>query len=506
MKQAKLVLNKNFIQKEEIDKRMYGSFVEHMGNVIYGGIYDPSYPTANKDGFREDVIQMVRDLGLSVIRYPGGNYVCSYNWEDTVGPVEQRPARIELAWQGIEPNTVGLPEFKKWTDAVGAELIMAVNLSSRGVIDAANIVEYCNFPGGTYYSELRKKHGYEPFHIKTWCVGNEVDGPWNIAARCAEDYAWKAAEAAKAMKRIAGDIELVAVGSSHSRLPTWGEWDRKVLESVYEYCDYISLHHYLGQFVPPDPLSDYLVSNIEMDQQIETIIAVCDYIKGLTKSKKTMYLSFDEYGVVEPSTFSNLWDYHNHEERLWKTGKPLHQNRVQTLKKTLLFGGAIISLLRHSDRVKIACQAVLINSGLVFCDQEHDAWATALYYVLQSASRYGRGHIMHLSYEGPKIKTERYGLVDAVDLVAVYTGDAVNILAVNRTEDTVELGFELQDFETLKAEDHIVLTGDDLNMGNTAENPRCLVPVSRQDIEISGRQCSCNIPAYSWNVLRIKVT
>ena len=220
MKQAKMIISKDFIVGE-IDKRMYGSFIEHLGRAIYGGIYEPTHPLADEKGFRKDVIDLVKELQVPIVRYPGGNFVSGYNWEDGVGPVQNRPRRTELAWRTIETNEVGVNEFVEWADRVGAEVMMAVNLGTRGPDEARNLVEYCNHPGGSYYSDLRKSHGFEkPHNIKIWCLGNEMDGPWQIGHKTADEYGRIAWETAKVMKWIDPPIELVACGSSNSSMPT----------------------------------------------------------------------------------------------------------------------------------------------------------------------------------------------------------------------------------------------------------------------------------------------
>ena len=231
----------------EIDRRLYGSFLEHLGRAIYGGIYAPGHPTADAQGFRRDVLALVRQLDIPLVRYPGGNFVSGYRWEDGTGPRDQRPRRPELAWSAIEPNTIGIDEFQAWAKLAGAEIMMAVNLGTRGVEDAKNLVEYCNFPGGTYYSDRRRENGFDrPFDIRCWCLGNEMDGPWQIGHKTAEEYGRLAAEAGKAMKWVDPSIELVACGSSNADMPTFLDWEETVLNHTYDVVDYLSLHSYYG--------------------------------------------------------------------------------------------------------------------------------------------------------------------------------------------------------------------------------------------------------------------
>jgi len=232
---AKMIINKDF-EIDKVDPRIYGSFVEHLGRCVYEGIYEPGHKTANAQGFRGDVKALVKELNTTIIRYPGGNFVSGYNWEDGIGPKALRPKRLDLAWKTMETNAVGLHEFVTWAKETNIEINMAVNLGTRGVEAARNIVEYCNHPSGSYWSDLRIKNGAkEPFKIKTWCLGNEMDGPWQIGAKTAEEYGRIAAEAAKAMKWTDESIELVACGSSSSQMPTFASWEATILEHTYEY-------------------------------------------------------------------------------------------------------------------------------------------------------------------------------------------------------------------------------------------------------------------------------
>ena len=284
LRSAKLVVDKPF-QISEIDSRIYGSFVEHLGRAVYNGIYQPGHYTADEDGFRKDVIELVKELEVPVIRYPGGNFVSSFFWEDSVGPRESRKKRLDLAWRTLESNEFGLDEFSKWTKKVNSEIMIAVNLGTRGITEALNLLEYCNLDTDSYYSNLRKSHGVkEPYGIKTWCLGNEMDGPWQIGHKQAYEYGRLAAETAKAMKTMDPSLELVSCGSSNMRMATFPEWEAITLEEDYDYVDYVSMHQYFGN--GEDDMGDYLARTQDLEQFIHTMTAVCDYIKAKKRSKK----------------------------------------------------------------------------------------------------------------------------------------------------------------------------------------------------------------------------
>lgn len=325
----------------EIDNRIYGSFLEHLGRAIYGGIYDPSHPSADAHGFRGDVLNLVRQLKIPVIRYPGGNFVSGYRWEDGTGPRDQRPRRLDLVWTAIEPNTVGIDEFQHWAKCAGAQVMMAVNLGTRGVEDAVNLVEYCNFPGGTKFSDRRRKNGFDqPFSIPLWCLGNEMDGPWQLGHKTAEAYGHLAAEAGKAMKLVDPSIRLIACGSSNSEMPTFLEWEETVLNYTYDVVDYLSMHNYYGN--PENDTLEYLGCSLDMDRFISAVAAVCDVVKARKRSQKNMYLAFDEW---------NVWFHSNEQDKMldrW-TVAPHQLEDVYTFEDALVVGCLLITLLSLCD-------------------------------------------------------------------------------------------------------------------------------------------------------------
>ena len=302
---AKLNVNKQAVIGE-IDKRIYGSFIEHLGRAVYGGIYEPSHPQADEMGFRKDVLEFVKKLQVPIVRYPGGNFVSGYHWEDGIGDKAKRPKKMELAWMTIETNQVGIDEFQEWAKRAGSEVMMAVNLGTRGVEDARNLLEYCNGTTDTYYANLRRENGFEePFGIRVWCLGNEMDGPWQIGHKTAYEYGRLACETAKVMKWVDPSIELVACGSSNLFMPTFGEWERTVLMETYDQIDYLSLHNYYGN--QDDDTPAYLGQSLDMDAFIKGVVNICDAVKVQKKSDKTIQLSFDEW---------NVWFHSNEQDKM----------------------------------------------------------------------------------------------------------------------------------------------------------------------------------------------
>mgnify|MGYP000170981484 CR=1 FL=1 len=315
MRRAQIILDRDFVIGD-VDPRLFGSFIEHLGRAVYSGIYEPGHPRADADGFRTDVSELVRELGVTIVRYPGGNFVSGYNWEDGIGPREKRPRRLDLAWKSLETNQVGTDDFVLWCRKTGVEPMIAVNLGSRGPADAARLVEYCNVPSGTALSDLRRANGFaEPHRIRVWCLGNEMDGPWQIGHKNAAEYGRVACEAAKMMKWVDPDIQLVACGSSGRGMSTFGAWELAVLEETYDHVDYLSLHTYLGNWDKDS--ASFFARAEEMNDFISETVALCDAAAAKRKSRKRMMLSFDEWNVWYHQGFDS------NKARGWPEAPPL---------------------------------------------------------------------------------------------------------------------------------------------------------------------------------------
>ena len=499
MKQANMILDKDYAIAR-IDPRIYGSFIEHLGRAVYGGIYEPDHPTADVEGFRRDVIDMVRKLGVPVVRYPGGNFVSGFNWEDSIGPRDRRPARLDLAWFTTETNEVGLHEFAHWARKAGSEVMYAVNLGSRGADAARNVVEYANHPSGSYWSDLRIQNGEkEPFGIKLWCLGNEMDGPWQMGHKTAAEYGRAACEAGKMMKWVDPSIELVACGSSSSEMPTFGSWEYEMLDECYDTIDYVSLHRYYGN--PTNDTPGFLARSMDLDAFIKTVVSICDAVGGKKHSKKKLNLSFDEW---------NVW-YHSNEQdkEVWKQGKwnralPLLED-IYNFEDALLAGSMLITFLRNADRVKIACLAQLVNViAPIMTRNGGGCWAQTIFYPFMHASCYGRGTSLRALVNSPVYDCRDYDAVPLIDSTAVMGDDgSVTVFCVNRdTADDCELSIDLRAFDKLRFAEHIVLHHDDVKAVNTEEHPDNVAPAAGAPASVDGGRASVVVPALSWNVIR----
>ncbi len=498
MKQAKLILDRDYVIGD-IDPRIYGSFIEHIGRAVYDGIYEPGHPLADEEGFRTDVIDYIRRLDVPVTRYPGGNFVSGFNWEDSIGPKDRRPHRLDLAWFVTETNAFGLHEYCHWAKKANTEVMYAVNLGTRDSDAARTIVEYCNHPGGTYWSDLRRKNGEEnPFGIKLWCLGNEMDGPWQMNAKTAYEYGRVANEAAKMMKWVDPTIELVACGSSSEGMKTFGSWEYEMLNECYQNVDYVSLHRYFNNRAADT--KDFLASTLSLDEFIHTVESICDMVKGKLHSKKRLQLSLDEW---------NVW-YHSdrdNEELLKrdKWGKALPYNEdIYNFEDALLVGLCLITILNHADRVKIACLAQLVNViAPIMTRPGGGVWAQTIYWPFMHASRFGRGKSLRPVIESSKHDTKNYNDVPDVDCAATLSDDGtVTVFAVNRDlSEDVALNCDLRSFGGMRVVSHTVLHHDDLNAVNTETTPNHVIPYDIAPAEDAGEIV---LPAASWNVIRLR--
>ncbi|THF80329.1 arabinosylfuranosidase ArfA [Cohnella fermenti] len=497
--QATMIVDKDFTIGK-IDDRLYGSFIEHLGRAVYGGIYEPGHPAADKQGFRQDVLELVRKLRIPIVRYPGGNFVSGYDWKDGIGPIGERPSKLDLAWRTVEPNQFGMNEFVEWSTAAGSDVMWAINLGTQGADDARQVVEYANHPSGSYWSDLRIRHGYKnPHRIKTWCLGNEMDGPWQIGHKTAAEYGRVALEAAKVMKWTDPSIELVACGSSFLNMPTFADWEATVLDHTYEHVEYLSLHQYYGNH--ENDTATFLARSLQMDEFIHSVAAICDYVKAKKRSKKRMYLSFDEW---------NVWFHSNAADNKlepWQIAPPQLED-VYTMEDALVVGCLLISLLKHADRVKMACLAQLVNVIAPIMTQNGGAaWAQTIYYPFMHASLYGRGHSLVPLVQSPKYDTKEMTDVPYLESIAVHNEEngEITIFAVNRhLDEALSFKADLRSFGDCTLIEHLVLENADLKAVNTAAQPGRVQPHNHGNAAIGGSSVAARLGKASWNVIRLR--
>jgi alpha-N-arabinofuranosidase len=486
-----------------IDRRLFGSFVEHLGRCVYNGLYEPDHPRADAEGFREDVIELVKELGVSMIRYPGGNFVSGFRWEDGVGPREERPRRLDLAWHSTETNQVGLHEFSSWLDKVGGKLMLAVNLGTRGVQDALDLLEYSNIRSGTVLSERRIANGKsEPFGVKMWCLGNEMDGPWQLGHSSAEDYGKIASQTAKAMRQLDPSLELVVCGSSGAHMPTFGEWERVVLTHTYEDVDYVSCHAYYEE--KDHDLASFLASAVDMDGFIESVVATADHVKAVTGSDKTVNISFDEWNVWYIDRFQQVDKIEGIDN--WPVAPRLLED-AYSVADAVVFGSLLISLLKHADRVTSASLAQLVNViAPIMTEPSGPAWRQTTFFPFSLTSRLATGSTLDVKLTSDVHETDLYGTVNTVDAVATHDRQSGHtaVFLVNRSqseEASVDIDISVLGKVTLL--DAQTLADEDVHAKNTlAAQERVRLRVN-ESVHIGAGVMTVTLPPVSWTSLSL---
>jgi alpha-N-arabinofuranosidase len=501
---AKVTVHKDYTISQ-IDDRLYSAFLEHLGRAIYSGIHEPGHPTANADGMRGDVIELVKELKLPYVRYPGGNFVSAYNWEDGIGPVDQRPTRLDLAWHTSESNRVGIHEFAAWCKAAGTEMMLAINLGSRGLDEARNFVEYVNGPTGSYWGDLRKKNGHAgPFNVKLWCLGNEMDGPWQIGQKTAAEYGRVASETAKALRAFDKSLELIVCGSSHSDMVSYPEWERIVLEHTYDHVDHVSLHMYFANRAKNT--ANYLALNHKLDRYIGTVESAINLVKANKRSKHKVHISFDEW---------NVWYHSNEQDRGILGGKegwphaPRLLEDIYNFEDVLQVGCILNTFIRRSDIVKIACIAQLVNViAPIMTEPAGPAWRQTTFYPLLFASLHGRGTALNLAVKCAGYDAEVADNVPYLDAAAVLNagGTSISFFLVNRHgKEALDVSFSLQGFGEAKVIEHQTIAHDDLEARNTLKSQNTVAPKKGSGAKVEGGQLNVYLAPYSYALLRVSV-
>lgn len=508
MTHARITIDRDFTIAD-VPHRLFGSFVEHMGRCVYTGIFEPGHPQADEQGFRRDVLELVRELGPTVVRYPGGNFVSGYRWEDGVGPVEDRPRRLDGAWHTIETNAFGLHEFVDWSRQAGVEVMEAVNLGTRGVEAARALVEYANHPGGTHWSDMRRRNGAEqPFDIRLWCLGNELDGPWQIGHKTADEYGRLAQETAKAMRFVDPTIELVAVGSSGRGMPTFGSWEHTVLTHTYDEVDYISMHAYYQE--ENGDAASFLAEAVDMDAFIDGVVATIDAVKAAGKHRKQVNISFDEWNVWYQRGLDT--DDQPHKVAAGWREHPRLIEDTYSVTDAVVVGTFLHSLLRHGDRVKIANQAQLVNViAPIRSEEGGPAWRQTIFWPFARIAHAARGRILRLAVDSSQVPTAKFGDVDAVDAAATWDeehGRIALFLANRSLEESADVAVQLRGLSAGRLRSAEVLTvpedGDRHTKNTEAEQDRVgLVPL--RDVDVDEGSLRATMPPLSWAVVEFDV-
>ncbi len=486
-----------------LDRNLFGSFLEHLGRAIYEGIYDPGSRLSDASGFRKDVIDEVRQLGVPIIRYPGGNFVSGYNWLDGVGPKKDRPRILDKAWNTLDTNQFGTNEFMAWAKLAGARPLMGLNLGTGTAEKAAALVEYCSIEKGTKWSDLRRSHGVDqPHKVEHWCLGNEMDGPWQIGHMTAAEYGLKAQDAARQMRAVDPSLKLIACGSSGPGMPTYLEWDREVLEQCYEYVDALSLHRYIGN--TPEETGEnsakFLAMNLSMEQQISETLAVCDLVRGHKRSPKKLWLSFDEWNVWYRARRGDAMNGHEHEA-------PHLLEEIYNLEDALLVGGILNTLIRNADRIKIACLAQLVNVIAPIMTNANGLFRQTIYYPYSWALQFARGNVLNLLVTSSTYEVSGLGQVPYLDVAGTLNPDdgKLSLFLLNRdlqNAHAVEINW--QDRAPSRVLTSTVLTGADLKASNSFEAPQRVAPQPADKPTTTATTTKLELPPRSYTTIQIE--
>jgi alpha-N-arabinofuranosidase len=490
-----------------VNRRTFGSFVEHLGRCVYDGIYEPGHPTANADGFRLDVVELVKELGSTTVRYPGGNFVSGFRWEDSVGPRATRPVRRDLAWRSIETNEVGLDEFARWLKLTDSELMLAVNLGTRGILEALDLLEYANHPSGTALSDLRIANGTpEPHNVRMWCLGNEMDGHWQTGFMSADDYGKLAARTAQAMKTAQPDLELVVCGSSGSGMPHFGDWERTVLEHSYDFVDYVSCHAYYQEY--DGDLGSFLASALDMDYFIDTVVATADHVGYKKRSSKKINLSFDEW---------NVWYLHKSDadgdnpdpaaaaSSEWRRAPRLLED-VYTVADAVVVGNLLMTLLKHSDRVTSASLAQLVNViAPIMTEPGGPAWRQTTFYPFSITSRLASGEVIRPVIDAPTYDTARHARASVVDAVATVDEGRAAVFLVNRDQsEPAQITIDVRALGATRVAEATTLADADVYAQNTLSDQNRVVPRANTTATLADGVLAIELPPVSWTAIGLE--
>jgi alpha-N-arabinofuranosidase len=493
---GKIVADRNFVIAP-LDRRLFGTFVEHMGRCVYGGIFEAGHPTADANGFRQDVLALTKELGATIVRYPGGNFLSGYNWEDGVGPKDKRPRRLDLAWGSTETNQFGTNEFITWCRAAGVEPMFAVNLGTRGPDEARHFVEYCNHPGGTQYSDLRRAHGFEePHGIKFWCLGNEMDGPWQIGQKTAAEYGRIAQETAKVMRWLDPGVQLTACGSSNRSMPTYGRWEHDVLECCFEHVDFISLHQYFRN--DANDIKTYFSVIKDLECFIKEVAAIADAIAAKRRSPKRIMLSLDEWNVwYKAHTPSDL------RKPGWPEAPPLIEE-VYNFEDALIVGGVLITLMNNADRVKAACLAQLVNViGAIMTEPGGPAWRQTIFHPFSQASKFGRGNVLRTGIRTDSYATDTHPQLDYLLASVLHDDESgrTTVFALNcSTADAMHLTVDMRGVGNREIIWASELHHHDLKAANTRSAPQTVKPSEHGKCSVAQGHLQATLRPLSWNV------
>lgn len=524
--QVKITIHPEF-EIGEISPRLFSAFLEPIGTMVNGTMYNPKHKTADGEGFRTDFINALKNTNLPAVRLPGGNFVSAWQWKDSIGPKENRKIHLDPAWHQYITNEVGHDEYLSWAGKVKTEPLYTVNLGTGNIQDAMDCVEYSNHAGGTYWSDLRRKNGKEdPYGIKMWYLGNEMDGPWQLGSweKNPTGYGVLCNETSKAMKWIDETIETAVCGSSAPFMEHFPEWDEAVLDQCYDTVDYLSVHHY--HFAPPGDYKALLGGSHFYEDFINTEIAMCDFVASKHRSPKKVMISFDEYGAMvkpnaplhpgygrynmarshyrfDPTRKYILHDPDRMEDRIFPGGD---------MTQLLAMASVQLALLRHADRVKIGC----MTGGLgALCAANHDhVWRAASHYAYMQLLQYAKGTSMMTKYQGDTYDIPGYAIDDTsqypdkegvpfVDSACAWDkeNNRLTVFLINRNADSeYPVSLDLKGFEGYTAVSQYEMFTPDMECKHAFGQDELITPKENSSWTFENGIFETHVKPLSWNV------
>jgi alpha-N-arabinofuranosidase len=478
-----------------VDPRVFGGFLEHLGRAVYEGVYEPASRHADADGCRSDVLAALRRLRMTAMRYPGGNFASGYHWRDGVGPRGDRPTVRDLAWQSIEPNAFGTDEFVSLCRKMDWTPMLTVNLGTGTPEEARDWVEYCNCPAGTREADRRAANGSpEPHAVKLWCLGNEMDGAWQLGHVPADQYAIRAQQTAKMMKLCDRTIETVVCGSCAPGMPTYMEWDRQVLEHLGDVADYVSLHRYVGNREGDTP--DFLAVTASIDRQIEEMDAACRFVQARDKSARRAFLCFDEWNVWYKETGGDGQGKH----------APHLLEEVYTLEDALVVAGFLNSFIRHADVVKIANIAQIVNVIAPLLTRSDNLLVQSTFHPFAMMAKRRDGASLRVAVDGPSYEGRTNGRVPFVDASAILGEGVLHVFLTNRSDRAAApVSIEPAGSSVAALASGEILTGPGPKAANSFEHPDVVTARAFDDVSVRAGRARLKLPPLSMAALSLKV-
>ena len=456
-----------------------------MGRHIYGGIFEPGSPLADEEGFRTDVLDAVRRLGMPVIRYPGGNFVSGYRWRDGVGPKEERKARMELAWHDLEPNTFGTDEFVSFCRKVGSEPYLAVNCGDGDMREARDWLEYCNGTKDTELVKLRKAHGFEePHRVKYWGIGNEVDGPWQIGFKTPEEYARVYTEFAKVLKWTDPSVELLASGVS-LWAPDWTERLQLLVEQAGNLIDYLAIHWYVGNDAErgyrDDDFASYMALSEFFEQKLTATEGLLYALCHANKLEEPIPIAVDEW---------NVW-YRVHNEGKFE--------EIYNLEDALVVAMHFNAFIRHASSVKMANIAQIVNVLAPILTRPSGLVLQTTFFPFEVYRNTCGTTALDVHWTGDTFSTPEFPALRVLDVSATLDEEnrKLTVYAVNRSESNAsDVIITLRDGRFSGTGTVHVVNGPDIKSENTFETPDS-VAAREQAITADGESFSTTLEPHS---------